>query len=61
LSGDIGEQDVNTDNCYRIVYIAADNAAILDGFNITKNWRQQFDLAQQLLYIGIVVFFLRIV
>jgi hypothetical protein len=42
LSGDIGEQDVNTDNCYRIVYIAADNAAILDGFNITKNWRQQF-------------------
>jgi hypothetical protein len=49
LSGDIGEQDVNTDNCYRIVYIAADNAAILDGFTITKNWRQQFGFSPAIL------------
>jgi len=36
LSGDIGTQDVNTDNCYQVVRnISADANAILEGFTIT--------------------------
>jgi len=36
LSGDIGTPDVNTDNCYHVVYSGSVNVtAILDGFTIT--------------------------
>jgi predicted outer membrane repeat protein len=39
LSGDIGIPDVNTDNCYRVIYnrqgTTLDSSAILDGFTIT--------------------------
>ncbi|MHC4315543.1 MAG: right-handed parallel beta-helix repeat-containing protein, partial [Planctomycetota bacterium] len=39
LSGDIGIPDVNTDNCYRVIYnqqgTTLDSSAVLDGFTIT--------------------------
>jgi hypothetical protein len=43
LSGDIGEEDDNADNCYNVVTGGSgaqrtDNTAILDGFTITKGY-----------------------
>jgi len=42
LSGDIGTQDVNTDNCYHIFYhpngTGLDATAVLDGFTVSKGY-----------------------